>query len=91
MMAINLPPKHIFPAVFSFSRAAIQDPLPAARHGAILALLMIMEGCAAAARKKLQEVLQVGIHHPLAIHRTSIGHPQEQGLVLQVLAVTKET
>lgn len=59
VMAINLPPKHIFPEVFAFSKAAIENASPATRHGAVLALLMVTEGCANAVRKKLHDVLQV--------------------------------
>ena len=59
VMAVNLPPKHIFPEVFAFSKAAINSTSPAARHGAVLALLMVTEGCANAIRKKLHDVLQV--------------------------------
>ena len=66
VMAVNLPPKHIFPEVFSFSQAAVRENSAAARHGAILALLTIVEGCAAAVKKKLHEVLQVPINELLA-------------------------
>lgn len=59
VMAINLPPKHIFPEVLAFSKAAVENGSPAARHGAVLALLMVTEGCANAIRKKLHDVLEV--------------------------------
>ncbi|KAK9818938.1 hypothetical protein WJX74_003705 [Apatococcus lobatus] len=59
VMAVNLPPKHIFPEVFAFSKAAVENTAAAVRHGAVLALLMVTEGCAAAIRKKLQDVLEV--------------------------------
>ena len=61
-MAINLPPKYIFPEVFAFSKRAVESSSVAARHGAVLALLTVIEGCATAICKKLLEVFQVSMH-----------------------------
>ena len=64
-MAINMPPKLIFTEVFNFSKAAIESHIPAARHGAVLTLLMVTEGCAGAICKKLPDILQVPPTPPL--------------------------
>ena len=60
-MAINLPPKYIFPEVFAFSKRVVESSSAAARHGAVLALLTVTEGCNTAICKKLPEVFQVRI------------------------------